>query len=119
MISGWGKFNRRNGEFSTGVDRRKQHPGYWRDYRENHPDTVAQNRERQNSRDRKRRLKTLANNTLASDLNPCPATVWVLGPGWPNLANNTLAQAQVWILQALPSRIPARTALANNTPLAG
>ena len=98
---------------------RKQHPNYWREYREKHPETVAHNRERQDGRDRKQRLKLLANNTLAADLKPCPATVWLLGPGWSDLANNTLAQAQVWILQALPSRIPARAALANNTALAG
>jgi len=79
---------------------------------------VTRNRDQQSARDRKQHLKTLANNTLASDLTPCPATVWLLGSEWRNLANNTLAPAQLWILQALPPRRPVAAALANNTALA-
>jgi len=97
---------------------RKQHPDYWSEYREKHPASVARNREQQEARGHKQRLKKLANNTLASDLRPCPATVWLLGPKWRDLANNTLAHAQVWVLEALRPPLAAATALANNTALA-
>jgi len=97
---------------------RKQHPDYWTEYRHAHPDSMARNREQQCARDRKRRFTNLANNTLASDLRPCPATVWLMGPEWHNLANNTSAQAQLWVLEALPRRTPVAPALANNTALA-
>lgn len=97
---------------------RKQHPDYWTQYRQAHPHSVTHNREQQTGRDCKRRLTNLANNTLASDLTPCPAKVWLMGPEWHNLANNTSAHGQLWILQALPQRKPVATPLANNTPLA-
>lgn len=97
---------------------RKQHPDYWTEYRQAHPSTVTRNREQQNARDRKQHLKNLANNTLASELIPCPATVWLMGTEWRELANNTSAPTQLWILQSLPRRRPVTAALANNTALA-
>ena len=97
---------------------RKEHSDYWRRYRDANPATVARNREQQTARDCKQHLKMLANNTLASDLKPCPATVWLLGPELHHLANNTLAPSQLWILQALPRRSPVAAPLANNTALA-
>lgn len=97
---------------------RKQHSEYWDQYRQAHPDAVARNRDQQQARDRKRHLTKLANNTLASDVKRCPGTVWLLGSGLHDLANNTLAPAQLWILEALPRRLPAAVALANNTALA-
>jgi hypothetical protein len=97
---------------------RKQHPDYWTEYRQAHPSSVTRNREQQSARDRKQYLKTLANNTLASDLIPCPAIVWLMGPEWRQLANNTSAPAQLWILEALPRHLPVAAALANNTALA-
>lgn len=93
---------------------RKQHPNYWSQYRRAHPESTQRNREQQQARDRKRHLLHLANNTLASELKPCPATVWLLGAGFDQLANNTVAPTQLWVLEALPSRVPSATALANN-----
>ena len=96
---------------------RKQHPDYWDQYRQAHPDSVDRNRDQQQGRDRKRHLTNLANNTPASELRRCPGTVWLLGAGLHDLANNTLAPAQLWILEALPRQAPVLSALANNTAL--
>lgn len=96
---------------------RKQHPDYWDQYRQAHPDSVDRNRDQQQARDRKRHLTNLANNTSASVLKRCPGTVWLVGSGLHDLANNTLAPAQLWILEALPHRPPVQSALANNTAL--
>src|ERR1035437_4705280 len=54
----------------------------------------------------------------ASNLRPCPATIWLLGPELHELANNISAPTQVWVLEVLTP--PARSAghLANNTHLA-
>lgn len=80
---------------------RADHPDYWKQYRQAHPDSVAHNRDAQKARDRKRRLVHLANNTAASDLNPCPATVWLLGPELRDLANNRSVPARVWVLEGV------------------
>jgi hypothetical protein len=45
---------------------REAHPGYWKQYRQDHPQKVERNRRQQRLRDQKRRLVNLANNTLAS-----------------------------------------------------
>jgi hypothetical protein len=97
---------------------RKQHPDYWTEYRSAHPDSADRNRQMQRSRDRKRRLKSLANNTPASELIPCPATIWLLGPGLRSLANNTSAATQLWVLEGLSPSTGATGQLANNTALA-
>lgn len=83
---------------------RQRHPGYWKQYRESHPTSVERNREQQKARDCKRRLRNLANNTSASELKPCPTTVWLLGPELRDLANNNSAPTQLWVLEALPPR---------------
>jgi hypothetical protein len=44
---------------------RSQNPGYWKRYRETHPDAVAQNREKERGRDGKQRLLDCASNTSA------------------------------------------------------
>jgi hypothetical protein len=68
---------------------RKQHPDYWKQYRQAHPAAVERNRLQQKSRECKQHLKHLANNISASDLRPCPATVWVAGaPLYDLLRNN-------------------------------
>lgn len=97
---------------------RKQHPDYWKQYRQAHPSSVERNRQQQSSRDRKQHLKILANNVAASDLKPCPAMVWVVGSELHQLANNTSAPAQVWVLEALPPPPQPPAHLANNIPLA-
>jgi hypothetical protein len=45
---------------------REAHAEYWKQYRQDHPQQVEQNRLRQHWRDEKRRLVNLANNTLAT-----------------------------------------------------
>ena len=97
---------------------RKEHPGYWHQYRTAHPETVERNRERQKARDRKQHLKNLANNISASELTLCPATVWVRGAELHTLANNISAPAQIWILEAVSPLCPAAGDLANNIALA-
>jgi hypothetical protein len=82
---------------------RADHPDYWKQYRKAHPESLTQNREAQRVRDRKQRLIHLANNTSASDVSLCPATVWLLGPELRDLANNRSAPTQVWVLKGLPS----------------
>jgi hypothetical protein len=44
---------------------RKANPGYWKRYRNDHPEQVDRNRRQQRLRDKKQRLANLANNTLA------------------------------------------------------
>ena len=83
---------------------RARNPDYWKRYREQHPAAVEHNRQQQQDRDQKRRLRRLANNNSALGLKRCPAEVWVIGDGFGDLANNNSAQGQVWILQALPPR---------------
>jgi hypothetical protein len=97
---------------------RKEHPEYWDQYRESPAASVERNRTHQQARDCKRRFIKLANNTLASELKHFLAAVWLVRAGPRDLANNTLAPTQVWILQTLPHRLPAAAALANNTALA-
>ena len=79
---------------------RRAHPGYWKQYRQSHPEQAARNRQRQQRRDQKRRLVNLANNNLALDLKRSAAEVWLLGPAARHLANNTLAPCQVMIFQS-------------------
>jgi hypothetical protein len=88
---------------------RSRNPDYWRRYREQHPATVERNRLRQHVRDQKRRLSDLANNNSAFDLKHSVSGVWLLGAGLQNLANNSSAPAQVWILEALPPRKPPQS----------
>jgi hypothetical protein len=83
---------------------RASHPGYWKQYRENHPAAVERNRQQQKLRDRKRRLLDLAKNTSALDLKHSAAQVWLVGPGAACLANNNSAPAQVWVIETLGSR---------------
>jgi hypothetical protein len=86
---------------------RARNPGYWSGYRAEHPGTVARNREQQKLRDRKARLRDLANNTLAQDLKHSAAEIWLVGSGAESLANNTLAPGQVWVIEAFaPLRPP-------------
>lgn len=83
---------------------RSRNPDYWKQYRQKNPSSVAQNRDQQQLRDRKRRLRNLANNTSALDLKHSAAEVWLVGPGAADLANNNSALAQVWVIEALPPR---------------
>jgi hypothetical protein len=83
---------------------RTSHPEYWRRRRERNPAIAARNRELQQVRDQKRRLRHLANNNSAFDLKRSASQIWLIGAGLVNLANNNSAPVQVWILEALPPR---------------
>jgi len=86
---------------------RSRHPDYWKQYRQKNPESVEQNRQQQQLRDRKRRLRNLANNTSALDLKHSAAQVWLVGSGAADLANNNSAPAQIWVIEALsPHRGP-------------
>ena len=92
-------------------------PGYWKRYRDTHPVAAEHNRQQQKVRDRKRRLHDLANNTSALDLKRSAAQIWLLGPGAAQLANNTSAPAQIWVIEALPLRsVPAARSCQQQPP---
>jgi hypothetical protein len=82
---------------------RVRNPDYWKGYREQNPASVEHNRNQQKARDRKRRLRHLANNTSAVDLKHSAAQVWLVGAEAMDLANNNSASAQVWVIQVLPT----------------
>lgn len=83
---------------------RARNPDYWKRRRQQSPDVVERNRDKQKVRDQKRRLRDLANNNSAFDLKHTAAAVWLFGPALVDLANNNSAQAQVWVFEALPPR---------------
>jgi hypothetical protein len=86
---------------------RSRNPDYWKQYRQKNPASADRNRSQQQLRDRKRRLRNLANNTSALDLKHAAAQVWLVGSGAADLANNNSAPAQVWVIEALaPRRVP-------------
>ena len=90
---------------------RSRNPDYWKRYREKHPESVIQNREKQKARDRRQRLLELANNTSALDLKHSAAGVWLLNEAGADLANNNSVSAQVWVIETLPNRkSPGRAA---------
>ena len=80
---------------------REAHPGYWKQYRQQHPEAAQRNRQRQQRRDQKRRLQNLAKNNLALDLKYWASEVWLVGPTVKDLAKNNLASAKVFIYQPL------------------
>ena len=78
---------------------RQAHPEYQQTYRQNHPQAVASNRQRQRQRDEKRRVGKLVKNTLVFDLKRSAADVWVIGPLAADLEKNTLVASRLLILQ--------------------
>jgi hypothetical protein len=84
---------------------RERNPGYWKQYRQKHPEAVARNRERQQSRDQKRRLRSLANDNLVVDLKSSPAEVWLIGPTILDLANNNLAPGKLLIFETVSHQL--------------
>jgi len=82
---------------------RSRNPDYQRRYRQRHPTYVQQNRQAQNRRDRKRRLRDLVKNNLALDVKSLPADVWLAGPDLGDLVKNNLAISEVLIFQTVAS----------------
>jgi hypothetical protein len=95
---------------------RERNRDYWKGYREQHPESVARNREQQQARDRRQRLLNLANNTSALDLKHSAAGVWLLNPGAGNLANNNSVPAQVWVIEAVTRRFGPAMASCKQQP---
>jgi hypothetical protein len=86
---------------------REAHPDYQQSYRQSHPQSAEQNRQRQQGRDRKRRLHDLEKNNLAFDLKRSNLEVWLVGSGKTNLEKNNLASSQLLIFQPLALAPPA------------
>jgi hypothetical protein len=80
-----------------------EHPDYQKQRRQQHPNVVAANRQRQQQRDQKRRLQRLVRNNVAFDLKRSTAGVWLVGSPLPDLDKNNLASAQVLIFHPLAS----------------
>ncbi len=80
---------------------RQAHPDYLRQYLAQHAEAVERNRQQQQLRDQKRRIRLLEKNNLALDLKRSTAEVWLVGPQVRNLEKNNLASGQVLIFQAL------------------
>ena len=80
---------------------REEHPDYWKQYRQRHPEAAERNREQQRRRDGQRRLEHLAKNNSALDLKSMVSEVWFVGPAGADLAKNNLASAKVFICQAI------------------
>jgi len=81
---------------------REAHPGYQKDYWQNHPEAAARNRQQQRQRDQKRRVGLLVKNTLVLDLKRIAAEVWLVGSLAEDLVKNTLVAAKFLILQDAP-----------------
>ena len=85
---------------------RASHPDYFRQYRAAKPEKVEQNRAQQSQRDQRHRLAGLANNNSALDLKSCAAGIWLIQTPGSALANNNLAQAQVFIIPTVSLPTP-------------
>jgi hypothetical protein len=78
---------------------RDNHPSYNKDYRQQHPEAVQQNRKAQLRRDQRDRIQILAKNNLAFDLKCSLAEVWLVGTAAKDLAKNNLASSRLYIFQ--------------------
>jgi len=77
------------------------HSNYQRNYRQQHPAYVEQNRRAQHRRDRKRKVKDLVKNNLAFDVKSASADVWLVGPQLGDLVKNNLAISEIMIFQTV------------------
>ncbi len=79
-----------------------EHPDYQKQHRQRNPQVLENNRQGQQQRDQRRRLRRLLDrNNLALDLKRSVSEVWLLGPKVRDLDRNNLASAQVLILPSL------------------
>lgn len=85
---------------------RETHTDYQRQYRQKNPAAAEQNREKQQQRDGRRRVRKLVKNNVALDLKRCAAEVWLVGPAAGDLDKNNLALSQLLIFQPV-GEIPA------------
>jgi hypothetical protein len=78
---------------------RDRNSGYSKQYRANHKTADERNRQLQKGRNIKRKLRVIAKNTLANDINHSYAEVWTIPHDSGVSAKNILAFPQVLILQ--------------------
>lgn len=74
---------------------RDRNPGYWKQYRREHPEYVEQNRNKQRSRDSKIKSKTLAKSDVSKQSQTLQAGVYFLRP----VKATGLAKKDVWIVE--------------------
>jgi hypothetical protein len=86
---------------------RDAHPDYQKSYWQTHPEAAQRNRERQQQRDQKRRVRKLVKNNSALDLRCSPAQVWLVGPVVDVLVKNNLASSNLFIFQPLELAVAA------------
>jgi hypothetical protein len=96
---------------------RDAHSEYWKQYRQQHPESTERNRQQQQHRDRKRRVLNLAKMNLALDLKREASEVWFVGPAVKDLAKNNLASAKVFVYQPVASAMGWPRDLAKNNAL--
>lgn len=78
---------------------RDEHTDYQKAYWRNHPEAADRNRQRQQPRDRQRRVVSLVKNNVALDLKHSKAEVWLVGPDAANLVKNNVAFSEVMVFQ--------------------
>ena len=77
------------------------HPDYLRQYLAQHAEAVQRNRQQQQRRDLKRRIRLLEKNNVAFDLKRSAAEVRLVGRRVRYLEKNNVASAQVFIFQPI------------------
>jgi hypothetical protein len=95
---------------------RDAHPGYQKQYWQTHPQAVQRNRQLQQGRDQRRRLRQLVKNNLALDLKHSSAEAWLLGPAARDLVKNNLASATFLIFQPVNLLASVLTATCKEQP---
>ena len=73
----------------------QRNPGYWRAYREAHPDYAARNRSQQPSRNARRPPPPIAKMDVSTPLSPFRSGLYRLQP----LATPMIAKMDVWIVE--------------------
>jgi len=76
---------------------RDNNPGYQRQYRQSHESCAERNRQKQQYRNRKRRLSMIVKNNLAMDITRSFTEVWTICPSMDEIVKNNLAISQVMI----------------------
>ncbi len=71
------------------------HPGYWRDYRESHPDYVERNRVLQRERDLRRRVADLAKGNASEPISPVSSGIYRMEA----VAPEDLAKRNAWTVK--------------------
>jgi len=80
---------------------RDNHPEYQRHYRSQHEAYCRLNRQKQLTRNHKRKLSRIVKNNLAIDVKQISAEVWMSGPGWGEIVKNNSAVPQVLLFHAV------------------